>query len=201
MMAVAIAAHKKSPHSWTSIAPGVRLGRVTRGRCNFATRNIVAKFRRATSTTKIAKRQPARSSRSFQKTRWAPVSGPTGGAKSDCRGRGASACSWSGVMGSLLLAVLGVALQAGKIAAIAAGDGVARHELVERLTHEAGHRVVAQHPHDCFRRALRQTRGDPFELPALQAFDAVLVAESPCENACLLQCGYARCVRDFARAE
>src|SRR5579864_4924382 len=129
---------------------------------------------------------------------FAPLMGPSGGPSGNSGGAFSGFCS--GVMNSFRL-VLGVSFDAREIILIAPRDRMARHKPVHRLADEARHRVVATHPDNSFRRTLKRRRADSLQFPAFQALDAVAVAESPLEQASLLQRRHDRRVRDFALAQ
>src|ERR1019366_8295325 len=105
---------------------------------------------------------------------FAPVMGPSGGPIRGCDGSVLSGF-WSDVMNSLRL-VLGVAFEAREVIFIAARDGMARHEPVHRLAHQARHGVVAAHPHNRFRRTLGRRRVESLQLPAFQTNYAVTIS-------------------------
>src|SRR5580704_5308771 len=108
---------------------------------------------------------------------FAPLAGPSGGPMGACGIAVSGFCS--SVMNSFRLAVFGVSFEAREIIFVASGDRMPRHEPVHRFAHEAGHRVVAAHAHNRFRRLPGRRFADLFQLPAFRSLDTVTVAESP----------------------
>src|SRR5579862_5221018 len=128
----------------------------------------------------------------------APLMGPSGG---PLGGREAALSGFCSSVINLFRLVLGVSFEAREIILISPRDSMARQKPVHYFSDEAGHSVIADHPHHGFWRTLRRRRAGSLQLPAFQALDAVAIAESPLEHTRLLQCGHHRSVRNFALAQ
>src|ERR1039458_3802626 len=175
--------------------------REAKGRCRRMTSPIPPEASRATKRTKIASRHPARSSFSFQKMDFTPVTGPTGGARWD-RGDAALCGFCSNVMNFLLrLAMFGEALEPPKIVQVAPGDRMARQKPIHGPTQQAGHGVHAAHAHNRFLWALGRWAVRPLDLPPLQTLHTVAVFEPPFEQTRLLDRRHHRRVRHFTLSQ
>src|SRR5579863_605322 len=171
--------------SWTSIVVAVTFVCVNRGRCKTNTMPASTSVTRATRSRKIKILHPARNSRSFQKIALAPRMGPSGG---PIGGRGGNEPSivWSRVM-DLFRSVFRVAFEACEVLLVASSDSMPRHKPIHGLAEQAGHCIVAAHPHKSFWRRLRHGRASWLQLPAFQPGNSIAVLESPLEHARLLQ--------------
>src|SRR5258706_10446590 len=146
------------------MAPGVIAARETTGKCSAMASAVPPEASKKTMTAKIARRHPARSSRSFQKMAVARVTRPSGGARWD-RGEADSSGFCSSVMNSFRFAVFGIALEPRKVILIAPRYGVARHEPIHGLADHPGHCVGAAHAYNRLLRGWQAGTAHRLDLP------------------------------------